>query len=208
MLEPSREHVCGASVPPLRIGLEAQRRLCLGIHEDCVRYQSARAAYAQVAPTLPTRPLARTAPVILERARPAVPIPQLVDRRALGQLGLVVLMVMAVAALVVARIGGNRPGVAGSGASAASPTPEPTLAASPTQVPSASSIATPAASLTLAPPPTPRPTLAWTRTYRVKSGDTLLGIAAQFGTTATALASLNDISNPSLLRIGQILKIP
>lgn len=195
-------------MPPLPIGLEAQRRLCLGIHEDCVRYQSAQAAHALVAPALPSRPLARTAPVILERARPPVPVPHLVDRRTLGQLGLVVLMVMAVTALVVARIDGNRPGIAGSGASAAPSTPEQTLAPTPSQVPSASPDSTPTAGLALAPTPTPQPTLAWTRTYRVKSGDTLLGIAARFGTTATTLARLNDISNPSLLRIGQTLKIP
>ena len=42
----------------------------------------------------------------------------------------------------------------------------------------------------------------------VKSGDTLSGIAAKFHTTVSALASLNHISDPSKLHVGQVLKIP
>lgn len=43
--------------------------------------------------------------------------------------------------------------------------------------------------------------------YTVKSGDTLSDIAAQYGTTAAALASLNSISNPNVIYIGQSLRI-
>ncbi|ANK66932.1 1,4-beta-N-acetylmuramidase [Loigolactobacillus backii] len=43
-------------------------------------------------------------------------------------------------------------------------------------------------------------------TYTVQSGDTLGGIAAQYGTTAAALASLNGISNPNVIYVGQQLK--
>jgi LysM repeat protein len=42
----------------------------------------------------------------------------------------------------------------------------------------------------------------------VKPGDTLSGIAAQFGTTVKELAKLNGITNPSLIRVGQVLQIP
>jgi LysM repeat protein len=44
-------------------------------------------------------------------------------------------------------------------------------------------------------------------TYTVKRGDTLGKIAAAYGTTWQALASLNGISNPNLIRVGQVLKI-
>ncbi len=44
-------------------------------------------------------------------------------------------------------------------------------------------------------------------TYVVKSGDTLSGIAAKFGTTYQAIAAKNGISNPNLIYPGQVLKI-
>lgn len=44
--------------------------------------------------------------------------------------------------------------------------------------------------------------------YVVKSGDTLSGIAAKYGTTYKALADYNNISNPNLINVGQKIKIP
>ena len=44
--------------------------------------------------------------------------------------------------------------------------------------------------------------------YTVAKGDTLIGIARRYGTTAEELARINDIENPSLIRPGQVLKIP
>lgn len=44
-------------------------------------------------------------------------------------------------------------------------------------------------------------------TYVVKSGDTLSGIAAKFGTTYQAIAAKNGISNTNLIYPGQVLKI-
>lgn len=43
--------------------------------------------------------------------------------------------------------------------------------------------------------------------YTVVSGDTLSGIAAKFGTTVAAIASLNKISNVNLIYVGQVLRI-
>lgn len=43
--------------------------------------------------------------------------------------------------------------------------------------------------------------------YTVVSGDTLSGIAARFGTTYQALAALNGIANPNLIRVGQVLRV-
>jgi LysM repeat protein len=55
------------------------------------------------------------------------------------------------------------------------------------------------------PQPTPTPT---PRTYEVQPGDTLLGIADQFGIDVEALAAANDISDPDLIYPGQVLDIP
>ncbi|AKQ70225.1 Membrane-bound lytic murein transglycosylase D precursor [Myxococcus hansupus] len=44
--------------------------------------------------------------------------------------------------------------------------------------------------------------------YTVKSGDTLSGIASRHGTTVSALARANNISNPNLIHVGQRLTIP
>jgi membrane-bound lytic murein transglycosylase D len=49
----------------------------------------------------------------------------------------------------------------------------------------------------------PRP-----RTHRVRSGETLSGIAARHGTTPSRLASLNGLSKRNLIRTGQVLKLP
>jgi len=46
------------------------------------------------------------------------------------------------------------------------------------------------------------------KTYTVKSGDTLWGIASKLGVNATALASLNGITNANLIKVGQVLKVP
>lgn len=44
--------------------------------------------------------------------------------------------------------------------------------------------------------------------YVVKSGDTLSEIAFRYGTTTEALASYNNIKNPDLIYVGQVIKIP
>lgn len=45
------------------------------------------------------------------------------------------------------------------------------------------------------------------RTYIVKSGDTLYGIAKRFHTTIEDLVELNGLSNPNLIYTGEVLKI-
>jgi lysozyme len=44
-------------------------------------------------------------------------------------------------------------------------------------------------------------------TYTVKAGDTLSGIASKYGTTYQELAKINNIENPNLIHVGQVLKI-
>lgn len=45
------------------------------------------------------------------------------------------------------------------------------------------------------------------KTYIVKSGDTLSGIASKFGTTYQEIAKKNGIANPNKIYPGQVLKI-
>lgn len=45
------------------------------------------------------------------------------------------------------------------------------------------------------------------QTHTVRSGETLASIAARYGTTVSALASANSISNPNLIRIGRSLHV-
>ena len=46
------------------------------------------------------------------------------------------------------------------------------------------------------------------RYYTVKSGDTLSGIAAKYGTSYQKLAQINGIPNPNLIHVGQTIKLP
>lgn len=45
-------------------------------------------------------------------------------------------------------------------------------------------------------------------TVRVSRGETLWSIAERYGTTVTALAAANDITNPNLVYAGAVLQIP
>gem|GEM_PF-4727023 len=44
--------------------------------------------------------------------------------------------------------------------------------------------------------------------YRVKSGDTLYEIAQRFGTTVQTLIDLNDIQEPNMIEVGQVIIVP
>lgn len=64
---------------------------------------------------------------------------------------------------------------------------------------------------TATPTPTIEPTVSTApqpRTYVVRSGDTLNGIAARFGTTVEALQEANGLSSSDVILVGQVLVIP
>ncbi len=151
------------------------------------------------------RQFARTTPVVVDRGRASFGFPSLGDRRQLGQVGLVVLMVLALAAILIARPPGS-PGAASGG----SPTPHgsATASAHPSPRPSATPAPTPAASSSSRPgSPAPSPS-AKVKTYTVKSGDTLSSIAAKFHTTAKIIEQLNGLKSPFVIHPGQVLKLP
>jgi len=59
------------------------------------------------------------------------------------------------------------------------------------------------------PIPTPAPLPPAPRvTHTIKSGDTLYAIAVKYGTTVQAISAANNISNPNLIQVGQVLVIP
>lgn len=219
---PAREHRCTVVSPPAILAAEKQRRLCLTAeHVGCSTYLAATdpsgadaVADASVGGRR-TRVVTRTAPLVLDHGRLAIGLPAFRgERGARQQGGLVALMAVAFAAIVVARLSAGGPGltpvqvVGGAGASssgAASPAPTPRPAA------------TGRATRTLVPTevePTPAPADATTkpadapRTYKVRSGDTLIGIAGEFGTTVREIMQLNGIENARSLRVGQVLELP
>jgi lysozyme len=49
------------------------------------------------------------------------------------------------------------------------------------------------------------PPAAPSRTHTVKAGDTLYAIARKYGTTIAALVARNNISDPNLIQVGQLL---
>jgi LysM domain. len=44
--------------------------------------------------------------------------------------------------------------------------------------------------------------------YKVKRGDTLIGLASRYGMETNALAEMNDLTPSTQLRIGDVIKVP
>jgi hypothetical protein len=225
---PLREHRCLAVTPVDAPSSETQRTLCLTVaHPTCPRFEAAldvrRARWIGSAESLAAfearvdRRVPRVAAVTLDRPSAIVgPLSLLGGSRRVARIALAAAMVGAAGLLLAARFAGG--GVGGEVGGSPAPT-VPAAAASPTEalVPSSASPSLPATS-TPSPSPavseeparTPKPTSkpATTRRYRVKSGDTLSGIARRFGTTVAVLKRLNGISDASLIRPGQVLRVP
>jgi len=228
-----RDLRCQAVTPAVRVALDKQRRLCTkAAHHDCPTYLAARTARARdrvdhrqpgVAATDSPPDLwrfSRTAPVAIDDGRIGLPIAIAGRQRTVPQAGLGAIMVAVLAILVGVRVaGGGTPASSDAGANPPPGSAPVGAAASRSQPPA--SISTPSASpRTPTRSPTEAPSVSPTgavagatatapaRTYRVRSGDTLFAIAQRFGTTVRALQQLNEIEDPSRLRVGQILQIP
>jgi len=219
---PSRAHRCGAVSPPAPLSPEKQTRLCLTAeHAACATLLASLAARGErLGPLAPASErttrwgFARTTTVIEEagglRARV---LGFLLDRGRWPAIPAVILVLT----LLVLAASGLRP--SSPAAVESTPTPGPTAqAAQPTgaATPAPTEASTPAPTGTPSSPPpsaapsarpTATPSVAFT-TYKVRSGDTLSGLASRFHTTSRAIADLNGISVTSTLHIGQVLKIP
>lgn len=86
------------------------------------------------------------------------------------------------------------------------PTPEPTPTPAPAPAPAPEP--TPAPTPDPDPEPTPAPAPDAERVHVVKRGDTLGRIARRYGTTVARLVTLNGITDPNLIRVGQRIKLP
>ncbi len=221
----SREHRCTAVQPPTQPTIAKQRGLCLvPAHHGCPAFAAARdlsiaTTRGDEASEAGPWTTARTTPVLLEPAAPhRVPLPARTVRTG-GQALIAGLMVIAFAVLVASRAttppvdGAPRPSApvpSASGAVVPLASPSATPASSPTPSPSESpsppptAMPSPSASAGAVPSTQPSPG----RTYTVRSGDTLVTIAARFGSTVKAIAAANGLSDPRLIRIGQVLVIP
>ena len=230
---PSRDHRCAAFSPPAPLAPEKQSRLCLTEgHTACATYLASIAAREARLGSPPSDRatrwgLARTTTVIEDPGGIRARLMSLVfDRRRWPAIPAALLVV----ALFVLAISGLRGFLPTTGVSASpslpavavgSPAPEITLSPvisqapevtqPPLTLPPTGSAAPTLPPPTTAPPPSSEPTTApkpTFRTYKVKPGDTLSGIAAKYHTTVSAIAQLNHISDPSKLSVGQILLIP
>ncbi len=86
--------------------------------------------------------------------------------------------------------------------------PAAVATADPTATPTPQATPTPTTSPSPAPTRAPSPPPKVLRTYRVRSGDTLIGIASRFRTTVGAIIRENRLSDGNQLKIGQVLRIP
>ncbi|MEO5966365.1 MAG: LysM domain-containing protein [Candidatus Limnocylindrales bacterium] len=233
----AREHRCQAVQPPAALTVAKQRQLCLTPeHTTCATFGAARSVSAEAIPAGPGDtgaalwPVTASIPLVLEPARRMAALPGASGRGG-GQALLVGLMVLAFLVLIIARaqapaasigaspepsliagvLGGPSavPGASPSSASVASSLPSlsPSPGPSPTPAlsPSASTTPTPSVAPTARPTATP---VAATRRYRVRVGDTLSSIAVRYGTTVKVLSALNNLPDPRLIHVGQVLRIP
>lgn len=213
------------------LAISKQRALCLAAdHLSCATYLAAGGSArsgdrgAQDDGT-DLWPEVHTVPIVLEAAHGRLgPLP--VGGSRFGtQVVLAVLMVAALLVLVLARlmappIDGPAAATPAGGATAspgataiASPRPSPSAtasagpSASAAPTPVVTEVPSPATPPPTAPPAAPLPSVV-TTPYTVQAGDTLSTIASRFGTTVSVLVALNGITDPSLIRIGQVLRVP
>lgn len=86
--------------------------------------------------------------------------------------------------------------------------PEPAPEQSPSPAPAPAPTPEPEPTPEPTPQPEPEPAPLVPSEYRVAPGDNMNKIAARFSVSVSSLQALNGISNPNLIRVGQLLKIP
>lgn len=219
MSVPDREHRCAAFVPATSLALSKQARLCLTAnHPGCATYvasisaRQARVGSGERIERAGRWGIARTMPIVEEVGGLRATLGALISDRRTWPAIPAVLLATLLLALGLSGSWGQSPITAiGSPASSQRATPTQLSTPRPTTEPTIAPSPTPSPSPTPAPTPIPTPSATTTPafiTYKVKSGDTLSGIASHFKTTVKAIVALNGITNPGSLKVGQILKIP
>jgi LysM repeat protein len=220
---PSQEHRCEAVAPPAALSAEKQQRLCLTAgHSTCATYLAAREAREARLGSQGSQAgwgWVRTTPVVDGSVGVGATLAAFVTERRGWQVVPAVALVAALGALGLSNIGagsgnpspsGTFPLVAASGSGdvaslAPSATSTPGSLASPAATPTLGPTVPPTSAPTPGPGVTPAPTAR--TTYTVRTGDTLYGIAAQFGVSVTALKNFNGLTT-SVIHAGLVLKIP
>jgi LysM repeat protein len=219
------EHRCGALLPHEAIERARQLSTCLeATHTQCPRFAAAMQVRAESMPWTPpsqdaellsTRLVLGPESALRTLARGGQTRPR---RLAIGAAAAAIGMVAVTGGVLGAlgALGDPEP------PAAAEPSVEPTPSTAPASmpaiggrpdasVPAATAVPTPRPSPTPASTPTPAPsspTPAPARTYVVREGDTLWGIADAYGVSVVALMVANDIEDSDVILIGQELVIP
>jgi len=217
------DHACHAQRPPEPLDRGRQAELCLAeAHRQCEFYLAYLAEHVAAAAAFPLPAsdthIARTRLVVepearrlrSARAEPFGTSP----RRWLAAGGIAVVGVAAAATAVAGGFNGLVGGPQLTGPSAglstvpATPSPLPTAVPTPTATELAGTpVPTASASGTTKPERTPNPTPE-AQTYAVREGDTLVSIAARFGTSAAAIQRANGLGSADVINVGQVLVIP
>jgi len=194
---------CGAEParPELAKAIRAERCIVGGA---CQIRQAREAQLGTLAPSLAPRQPIGDAAVISTAALP---------RPSNGSPWLRVLLVVVLAGVitvasgpVAGAVGPILTSIVGSLTTPSEATPTPSVEATPTASPTESPTPSPSPSESPSPSPSGSPEVP--KTYVVRSGDTLSGIALSLDISMAKLIALNGITDPNKIKPGQVLKLP
>jgi len=194
---------CGAEParPELAKAIRAERCIVGG---SCQIRQAREAQLGALATRLAPRQPIGDAAVITNAALP---------RPSNGSPWLRVLLVVVLAGVITVAsgpvagvVGPILTSIIGSITTPSEATPTPSVEATPTASPSESPSPSPSPSESPTPSPSGSPEVS--KTYVVRSGDTLSGIALSLDISMADLIALNGITDPNKIKPGQVLKLP